>query len=177
MILMPAQSMGDTAAEELHQQHVHILNFKAPPTEVLREQLAFNVRLAGTPESGLAVADSVAWEAERLAGTEGALTVSLVQVAVFHGYSAALWVETKERADARVVRALFRGKPFDTPKSARGGKSPSPVSIAGSESIHIGPVRAGASASPPGLWLWAVADTTAYDPAAASLQILRSVLR
>jgi aspartate-semialdehyde dehydrogenase len=176
-ILMPAQALGETAAEELHQQMVHILNFKAPPTEVLHEQLAFNVRLGGTPESGLAVADSVAWEAERIAGLEGALTVSLVQVPVFHGYSAAVWVETKDRADTRTIRSLFKAKPFEIPKAARGGKAPSPVSCAGSEAIHMGPVRAGAGASPPGFWLWAVADTTAYDPAAAALEIVRSILR
>jgi aspartate-semialdehyde dehydrogenase len=174
-VLVPAQSLGDPAAEELHQQIVHILNFKAPPTEVLREQLAFNVRLVGGAESGLSLADSVAWEAGRLAGIEGALTVSLVQVPVFHGYSVAVWVETRGRADARTIRSVFRSKPFENPKSARGAKIPSPVSAAGSETIHVGPVRA--SASSPGFWLWAVADTTAYDPAAASLEIIRSTLR
>ena len=156
---------------------VHILNFKAPPTEILREQLAFNVRLLGVPEAGLAVADSVAWEAERLAGMEGGLTVSLVQVAVFHGYSAAIWIETKDRADTRTIRSHFKAKPFEIPKAARGGKAPSPVSCAGSQAIHIGPIRAGAGASPPGFWLWAVTDTTAYDPASASLEIVRSILR
>src|SRR3989304_5267501 len=47
-VLVPAQSLGDPGAAELHQQIVHILNFKEPPTEVLPEQLAFNVRLLGT---------------------------------------------------------------------------------------------------------------------------------
>jgi aspartate-semialdehyde dehydrogenase len=176
-VLVPAQSLGDAGAEELHQQIVHILNFKAPPTEVLREQLAFNVRLVAALEGSLALADSVAWEAAHLAGIEGALTVNLVQVPVFHGYSAALWVETKDRVDARTVRALFRSKPFESPKSARGTKTPSPVSAAGSDAIQIGPIRASAGGSPPGFWLWAVADTTAYDPAAAAIEIVRSVLR
>ncbi len=175
-ILVPAQSLGDSGAAELHQQIVHILNFKTPPTEVLHEQLAFNVRLLGASEAGLTLADSVAWEAERLAGIEGALTVSLVQVPVFHGYSAAVWVETKDRADARAIRALFRAKPFESSKSARGAKAPSPVSAAGSNAIHIGPVRGSVATSPSGFWLWAVADTTAYDPAAAAIEIVRSVL-
>ncbi len=112
-VLVPAQALGDPGAAELHQQVLHILNFKAPPTDVLREQLAFNVRQVGSSEAGLARADSVAWEAERVAGIEGALTVSLVQVPVFHGNSASLWVETKDRADARSIRALFRSKPFE----------------------------------------------------------------
>jgi aspartate-semialdehyde dehydrogenase len=175
-VLLPAQTLGDPGAEELHQQIVHILNFKAPPTDVFHEQLAFNVRLVGALETGLSLADSVAWEASRLAGVEGAVTVSLVQVPVFHGYSAALWVETKDRVDARAIRALFREAPFEGARAGRGGKAPSPVSAAGSESIHIGPIRAAVSSGPPGFWLWAVADTTAYDPASAALHIVGALL-
>ena len=175
-VLVPAQSLGDPGASELHQQVVHILNFKDPPTEVLSEQLAFNVRLVGASEAGMNRADSVAWEASRLAGVEGTLTVSLVQVPVFHGYSAALWVETKDRVDAKSIRAAFRSKPFESQRSARGAKPPSPVSAAGSEAIHIGPVRAAVTSGPPGFWLWAVADTTAYDSASAAIEIVRSVL-
>ena len=175
-VLVPARSLGDPGAAELHQQIVHILNFKEPPTEVLPEQLAFNVRLLGASEAGLNVADSVAWEASRLAGIESALTVSLVQVPVFHAYSAALWVETKDHVDAKTIRAAFRSKPFESPRSARAAKTPSPVSAAGSETIHIGPVRAAVGSGPPGFWLWAVADTTAYDPASAAIEIVRSVL-
>lgn len=176
-VMVPAQSLGDPGAGELHQQVLHILNFKAPPTNVLREQLAFNVRHVGGSEAGLALSDSVAWEAEQLAGIEGALAVSLVQVPVFHAYSASLWVETKDRADAKSIRALFRSKPFESPKTARGASMPSPVSAAGSDAIHIGPIRTSAGTSPPGFWLWVVADNTAYDPAAAAIDIVRVALR
>jgi aspartate-semialdehyde dehydrogenase len=176
-VLVPAQSLGDPGAEELHQQVLHILNFKEPPTEVLHEQLAFNLRLLSTSEAGLGLADSVAWEASRLAGIEGALTVSLVQVPVFHGYSAALWVETRDRVDAKILRASFRSKPFESAKSAGTAKAPSPLSAAGTDTIHIGPVRAAVASGPPGFWLWAVADTTAYDPAAAAIDVLSGVLR
>ena len=175
-VLVPAMSLGDPGASELHQQIVHILNFQDPPTEVLQEQLAFNARLLGASEAELNLADSVAWEASRLAGIEGALTVSLVQVPVFHAYSAALWVETKDHLDAKTIRAAFRSKPFESPRSSRGAKAPSPISAAGSESIHIGPVRAAVASGPPGFWLWAVADSTAYDPASAAIAIVRSLL-
>ena len=175
-VLVPAMLLGDSGAAELHQQIVHILNFQAPPTEVILEQLAFNARLLGASEAGLNRSDSVAWEASRLAGIEGALTVSLVQVPVFHAYSATLWVETKDHADAKTIRAAFRSEPFERPRSSRGAKAPSPISAAGSETIHIGPVRAAVASGPPGFWLWTVADTTAYDPASAAIQIVRSLL-
>ena len=107
-VLVPAHSTGDAGAEELHQQIVNILNFKTPPTEVLHEQLAFNVRLLSAWDGVVNVADTVAWEASRLAGIEEGVTVSLVQVPVFHGYSASLWIETRDRVDARTVRSAFR---------------------------------------------------------------------
>jgi aspartate-semialdehyde dehydrogenase len=175
-VLVPAQSLGESGASELHQQFVHILNFREPPTEVLSEQLAFNVRLLGASEAGLNLADSVAWEASRLAEVDNAFTVSLVQVPVFHGYSAAIWVETRDRVDPKTVRAAFRSKPFEGQRTARAAKAPTPVSAAGSETIHIGPIRAALASGPPGFWLWAVADTTAYDPASAAIEIVRGVL-
>lgn len=176
-ILMPAQALGDAGTEELYQQIVSILNFKSPPTEVFRDQMAFNVKLAGsTPEVGLLLADSIAWEASLLAGIEGVLAVSVIQVPVFHGTSAALWVETKESLDPKALRASFRSRPFDTPKSARGAKAPSPVSVAGSDKLHIGPVLRAPAAMPSGVWIWAVADTSAYDSAVDAVAIARSML-
>lgn len=176
-ILIPAQVLGDAGAEELYQQTVSILNFKDPPTDVFREQMVFNVKPAGsTPEAALLLADSVAWEASRLAGLEGVLAVSLIQVPVFHGTSASIWVETKEPLDPKALRARFRSRPFDTPKSSRGAKVPTPVSVAGSDKLHIGPVPRVPAASPPGVWIWAVADSSAYDSAAEAVSIARSLL-
>ncbi len=175
-LLVPAHSLGEEGASELHQQIVNILNFKAPPTEVFHEQLAFNVRFVGAADSGLSLAESIAWEASRLAGIEGVLTASVVQVPVFHGYSTTLWVEAKDFVDPKGVRAAFRASPFESAKSARGGNAPSPVSAAGSETIHIGPVRAAVASGPKGFWLWVVADTTAYEPSAAAIEIVRTLL-
>ncbi len=176
-VLMPAQALGDAAAEELYQQVLSILNFKTPPTELFHEQMAFNVKVAGpTPEAGLLLADSIAWEASRLAGIESVVAVSVIQVPVFHGTSASIWVETKEPLEPKALRSLFREHPFDIPKSPRGAKTPSPVSIAGSHKLHIGPILRAPAAGPAGLWIWAVADTGAYDSAEDAVAIARSVL-
>jgi aspartate-semialdehyde dehydrogenase len=176
-ILVPAQVLGDAGAEELYEQTVSILNFRSPPTAVFQEQMVFNVKPAGsTPEAGLLLADSVGWEASRLAGLDGVLAVSLIQVPVFHGTSASIWVETKEPLDPKALRASFRSKSFDTPKSARGAKVPSPVSISGSDKLHIGPVLRVPAARPAGLWIWAVADSAAYDSASEAVAIARTVL-
>lgn len=177
-VLLPARESGDAGAEELHQQVVHLLNFKSPPTDVLREQLAFNVRLLGSGEAS-PLAEAVAAEASAIAGLgPSALTVSLVQVPVFHGYSATIWVELEEALDAKTVGGRFRTAPFEAPKRSRGAVSPSPVSISESERIHMGSIRrSGASAAgPEGFWLWSVADSTAYDPAVAAVEAVKRLL-
>jgi aspartate-semialdehyde dehydrogenase len=179
-VLVPAHALGDRGADELHQQVVHILNFKTPPTDVFHEQLAFNVRLAGaTADAAPAMAEAVALEASSLAGAQDVLTVNLVQVPVFHGYSASLWVELAEPVEARELKARFGSKPFATfppSKSSRSVKAPSPVAIAASESVHVGPIRKGRGGGPSGFWIWLVADTTAYDPAGAAVEIATKVL-
>jgi aspartate-semialdehyde dehydrogenase len=175
-VLVPAQDQGDPGASELHQQIVHILNFKTPPTEVFHEQLAFNVTLAGSGPDGGGVAESVALEASQIAALEGALTATLVQVPVFHGYAAAIWVELGAHAESKELRARYRDALYESPRSGRAGRPPSPVAVAGSAKVHIGPIRKGRANGPPGFWLWAVADTTSYDPASAAIRIARELL-
>jgi aspartate-semialdehyde dehydrogenase len=173
-VLVPAHERGDPGAEELHQQIVHILNFKSPPTEVFHEQLAFNVKLASSGAE--APGESVALEASRIAGLGDTLTVSLVQVPVFHGYAATIWVELAAHAEPKDIRARYREARFESTRTGRGTRPPSPVAVAGSEKIHIGPIRKGRANGPPGIWIWAVADTTSYDPAAAAIEIARALL-
>jgi aspartate-semialdehyde dehydrogenase len=175
-VLVPAHEHGDPGAEELHQQIVHILNFKSPPTEVFHEQLAFNVKLAGSAADGGAASESVALEASRLAGLGDVLTVTLVQVPVFHGYAATLWIELAAHAESRDLRARYREARFEFEKTGRAARPPSPVAAAGSEKIHIGPIRKGRANGPPGFWMWAVADTTSYHPASAAIAIARALL-
>lgn len=176
-VLVPAYVLGDRGADELHQQVVHILNFKTPPTEVFHEQLAFNVKLAGaSADATPAMAEAVALEASSLAGAGDVLTVNLVQVPVFHGYAASLWVELEEAVEPKELRARFTAASFETSKTARAARAPSPVGIAGSESIHVGPFRKGRGQGPAGFWIWVAADTTAYEPAAAAVAIARNVL-
>ena len=178
-VLLPVGERGAPAAAELHEQVVNILSFKSPPTDVLGEQVAFNVNIAGGdagPKSS-ALAETVAMEAARLAELDS-VTVNLVQVPVFHGYAASIWVEPEDVVEQRKVVAAFREPPFAI-ETARTAKTPSPVSVAESNRIHIGGIRRPSEvsqASRPGFWLWAVADTTAYDPALAAVELAKTAL-
>ena len=75
-VMLPASELGETAVRELHEQVVQLLNFGEPPTDVIGEQLAFNLLAppAGkdkTEESKEARSEiTVAKEACELAGLE-----------------------------------------------------------------------------------------------------------
>ena len=169
-VLVPAGVQGSAGADELHQQVVNLLNFKEPPKEVFGEQVAFNA----FPIGSRAFVDTVQTEASVIAGMEGALDVSAIQVPVFHGYSASFWVEPEGAVDERMIAAAFRDVPFDV-ELGRASKAPSVVSVADSNRIHIGGIRGSGQGERPRFSLWAVADTTAYDPAFAAVELLKSV--
>lgn len=173
-VLVPAGEQGAPGADELHQQVVNILNFKSPPTDIFGEQIAFNVNIAGAGPKSAAVAETVAMEASRLAKLD-TVTVNMVQVPVFHGYAASIWIELETPATQKAITALFREAPF-TIDTGRTAPTPSPVSVAESNLIHVGGIRRPSELSRPGVWLWAVADTTAYDPAHAAIELVRKAL-
>ena len=173
-VLLPAVERGAPGARELHQQVVNILSFKSPPTDVFGEQIAFNVSVAGAGAKSAALAETVALEASRLAELD-TVTLNLVRVPVFHGYAASIWVELEHAAEQRAIVAAFR-KPPCTIDTGRTAKTPSPVGVAESNRIHIGGIRRPVEVSRPGFWLWAVADTTVYDPALAAVELAKVAL-
>ena len=172
-ILLPAGVRGDAGASELHQQVVSLLSFKSPPMEVFKEQVAFNVKLAGSGVRSVVLAESVALETAKLANMEDALSVNLVQVPVFHGYAASIWVELEAPVEQRALLACFQEPPFAL-ETGRSAKSPTPVGAADSNAIHIGGLRRPIEMSRPGFWLWAVADTTAYDSGFTAVEFVKA---
>ncbi|GMR24309.1 MAG: aspartate-semialdehyde dehydrogenase [Acidobacteriota bacterium] len=176
-VLLPAGERGAPGAAELHEQVINILSFKSPPTDILGEQVAFNVNIVGAGAKSAVLAQTVAMEAARLAELDS-VTVNLVQVPVFHGYAASIWVELEDAAEQRAIVSAFREPPF-TIETTRTAKTPSPVSVAESNRIHVGGIRRPlevSQASRPGFWIWAVADTTAYDPALAAVELAKTAL-
>lgn len=174
-VLLPAAEKGDAGARELHEQVVSLLNFQDVTTDVLEEQLAFNVRLAGRGAFIPALAETISREAGYLAGLSDAVTAMLIQVPVFHAYATSMWVELLEPVEERRLKECFREAPFAI-ASGRGASEPSPISVAESNRIHVGGLRRPTEASRPGFWLWAVADATVYDPGAAAIEIAKSRL-
>jgi aspartate-semialdehyde dehydrogenase len=174
-LLLPAQELGSRATNELHQQVVRLLNFQDPPIEVFSEQLAFNTQIYGSTTSFGNLASAVASEAEEIAGLQQPVNLSLVQVPVFYGYSASIFVQLGAPVLEQAVSACFRSGPFAVAPD-RSPMFPTPLSVSESGQIHVGAIRPSKHGGGAGCWLWAVADATAYDPGHAAIAIARAVL-
>lgn len=185
-VMLPASELGAKAVAELHQQVVQLLNFGTPPTQVIGEQLAFNLLApaAEQPETDarkVLPETRIAGEVGDLAGLEeGVVSVSLVLASVFHGYAASLWVQLEEKTNEEaVIAALGERAELDTsPTIAASGEKPrriSPAAVAESHRVHVGRVRSdGREAG--GFWLWLAADSAAVDSAQNALELAKSRL-
>lgn len=176
-VLLPAGDAGEEAIAELHQQVVKILNFQVPPTSVLPEQLAFNAALASGNDPAGRADQAVAWEAARLAGLSDPVSVALVRAPIFHGYAAAIWVRFAENVEPEAVAKVLKAsrKVTIARPTKRSPRAPTPVDVADSDKIHIGPIRRD-GAIQEGYWLWVVADALALDPAAHAVLFAEKAL-
>ena len=186
-VMLPASELGEKAVKELHQQVMQLLNFGSPPTEVIGEQLAFNLfvpptgkdKREGDTEARPEI--TVAKQVCELAGLEEhRVSVSLVLAPVFHSYAVSLWVQLAERpAVEAVVAALAERADLDTSQSLESPegslRAVSPVGVAGSKQVHVGWVRSdGREAG--GVWLWLAADSVAVDSAENALELGKKLL-
>ncbi len=116
-VLEPASQAGVAGVDELHQQTVGLLAFKELPKSVFDAQVAFNVQGALGDEAKVslaAVRKQIETDARILLGDEykGALSLSVLQAPVFHGYVISAYVRTNQPAgDVEQVRAALRGAP------------------------------------------------------------------
>ena len=184
-VMLPASELGEHAVEELHQQVVRLLNFGAPPTDAIGNQLAFNL-LAPADKAGRMSRSrpelAVAKDAGELAGLEeGRLSVFLTLAPVFHGFGVSLWVQLAEQPSVEaVVAALAKRADVDASHALEphDASSPvvSPVGVAGSKQVHVGRVLPDGSRSR-GFWLWLAADSVAVDSAQNALELSTKLLR
>jgi aspartate-semialdehyde dehydrogenase len=176
--LLPASELGDEAVRELHEQVVQLLSFKTPPSEVLGEQLAFNLNLPVGKGLGESREESVTREVCDLSGLEtGTITVSLIRAPIFHSYALSLWVQLSNEPDfTQVSNTLAGHEGIDfSPPSEPMSSVATPVSVSGSEEIHVGRLRPDSS-RPGAYWFWVVADGLAVDAASNALSLAEKLL-
>ena len=163
-IFAPASEQGKRGVEELQQQTVNLLSFKALPQEVFDAQTGFAM-LAKYGNEAPTTLEETELRIERHLATllgfegegEGAPMPSLrvAQAPVFHGYSFSAWVEFESNPG---IEAIENGLPCDAIEVlADEFDPPNNVGQAGQSGIAVGaiaPDRNNAEA----VWFWVAAD-------------------
>ncbi len=158
-ILQPASEFGNPGLDELHQQTVSLLSFKDLPQEVFDTQTAFNV-LAELGEEGA----SKLSERARLIqehytalsnGQLAVLSLQLLQVPVFHGYTGSVFLELEEKVTRQAVEEALKGGRTEI---AGGDTAPSNLLAAGRSDLLLQVAQAGADEMSSRFWLCVAAD-------------------
>lgn len=113
-LLEPASQAGTAGVDELHQQTVSLLSFQDLPKTVFGTQIAFNVQGTLGEESQVSLATSrarIQADLGRLLGAsfDGAISLQLLQVPVFHGYVASAHIRLASPATVNAVRSILGG--------------------------------------------------------------------
>jgi len=163
-ILAPASERGAVAVEELQQQTVNLLSFKALPRAIFDTQLGFNLLARYGEEAPVALEESELRIERHLATLldlpgegEGAPMPSLrlIQAPVFHGYSISAWVEFESNPGVEALESSLSADSIEV----RGGEFEPPTNVgqAGQSGIAVGAIVPDRNAAE-ACWFWIVAD-------------------
>jgi aspartate-semialdehyde dehydrogenase len=137
-LLEPASERGNAGVDELQEQTVNLLNFQQVQSKVFTGQLAFNI-LSETEASERTESRILEQLGAILGQTVPKPAITALQVPVFHSHSYVIAVSLLESPSVEDLRAHFaRSAAFSVDMSVSG---PSPVTVVGSDKIHLGRIR------------------------------------
>jgi aspartate-semialdehyde dehydrogenase len=163
-VLEPASERGQRGITELHKQTAALLAFKPLPKEVFDAQLAFNTLARLGEDAKLSLEDiekRIYAQTVKLAAQVKAqaavsqMSLRLIQAAVFHGYSASLFVEFGAKADRKAVEEALACAQIEV--RGLGEEAPDSVAAASGSGLIAGDIRVDA-ANPKAVWIWVVFD-------------------
>ncbi|HTS34370.1 MAG TPA: Asd/ArgC dimerization domain-containing protein [Candidatus Solibacter sp.] len=154
----PASEHGQRGMDELHQQTVNLLSFQPLPKEVFDAQVAFNMvaRYGQKSEPALdSVEARILRHYGKIAGDDApGLSLMLMQAPIFHGHTAALFLEFDHAIELRNLSQALTGDHVAIPSPQE--DAPSNVTSAGQPNILLS-VKSDAT-QPNAVWIWAAAD-------------------
>lgn len=160
-IFEPASERGRPGVEELKEQTVGLLTFKAMPKRVFDEQLGFNL-LARYGSQAPEALEQFELRLERhlasLLAEHGCLpmpSLRLLQVPVFHGHSFSIWAEFEENPGAEALERALATEQIDV--RGAGAEAPTAVGFAGQSGVAVGAIAADRNNSK-AVWFWMVSD-------------------
>ena len=180
-IFAPASEHATPGVEELQQQTVSLLSFKAMPKAVFDAQASFNL-LAQYGEEAPVGLESIELRIERHLASLLALpgegqdapmpSLRLIQAPVFHGYSFSAWVEFEDNPGLDVLQNGLATGLIEVRSSEH--MAPDNVGQAGQSGIAVGAITEDRN-RPDAYWFWLVADNlrlTAENAVAVARQLL-----
>lgn len=158
-VLQPASELGQTGLDELHQQTVSLLSFKDLPQETFDAQTAFNVLAQFGTDATSSLAERASTIRAHYLALGGdllpALSLQLLQLPVFHGYTSSIYLQLERPVATDVlVKALAGGRIELAPEN----DAPSNLLAAGRSDILISVVATGKEDASASFWLCAAAD-------------------
>jgi aspartate-semialdehyde dehydrogenase len=172
-LLDPASERGAAGVDELQEQTVGLLNFQGVESKTFSGQLAFNL-LAEIP---------TARRTEELIRRQLAtvfgpglppIGVVAIQAPVFHSQAFSVFLKLKESPSLGQLADSLRGATNGVTVHAEDGLSPSPVTVVGSDAVHV--VRLAVDSEVSGsCFLWIVADNLRLA-ASNALRIAESLM-
>ena len=160
-VFEPASERGRVGVEELQQQTVHLLSFRALPKQVFDEQLSFNLLARYGSEAPQSL-QSIEARLERHLATLLARSnlipmpsLRLIQAPVFHGHSFSVWVEFDRPPEAAELAASLASESIEVRGADQ--ESPTNVGVAGQSGMTVGVIEIDRN-DPRSAWFWIVAD-------------------
>jgi aspartate-semialdehyde dehydrogenase len=151
-LLEPASQQGREGMEELQKQAVALLSFQDLPKDIYDAQVAFALRdaLGNASSASLAdVSERIRRDFAAIADDGAKLALQVVQGAVFHGYTASVWVEGAQAAqvtpalEAVGVRVVGAEEDEEVSNTGIAGQAEVVARVTGDQD---------------GCWLWLAAD-------------------
>lgn len=175
-VLQPASAFDEAGIEELAEQTTALLSGAPLTKKIFKDQIAFNLlsRTEKPGKNGFSKKEKqIHNEVQQVLRTpDFPLSLSLIQVPVFHTYSIMTYVELARETDKQSLESLFRKNPLFKVGSLGISCAVSSVSVAGKEKIFIGQIKQ-ENIRPSSFWIWAVADNLILGSALNALEIAR----
>jgi len=178
-VLQPASAFADAGIEELAGQSAAMLSSAAVRKKVFKDQIAFNLlsHWEALDAGGFSMGERrIMAEVGRVfRRPDFPLSLSMVQVPVFHTYAIMAHLELEQETDIEGLEDLFKGHPlFQVPAASKTCPVTS-LSVAGKDRIFVGQIKKDPSA-PRRFWLWTVTDNLTFGSALNAVKIGRGLL-
>lgn len=178
-VLQPASAYLDDGIAELADQSTAFLGSLSSPRSKFKTPLAFNLvsQTESVDEEGVSASERrIHREVRRILGKEDLpLSLSLIQVPVFHTYGLMIYVRLGEERTLADLERLFDESP-SFKKCGPGLACPvSSLTVAGKDEIYIGQIKKD-PADDHAFWFWLVGDNLTRGSALNAYEIARKVI-